>query len=247
MNSFKTLISRNLSTSSLSLFKQVPKNLKGKSKSSQEWLTRQLNDPYVEKAKMMNYRCRSAFKLLEIDDKHKILKPGDVVLDCGAAPGSWSQIASHKSNANGAKENLPKGQVVSIDLLHFAPIPGVKIFGGMDFSKPESQEKLKEALNGRAVNCVLSDMAPNSTGVRVLDQEQITNLCYSVLRFAILMSSEGAHLVVKFWDNAEIQSLEKDMLKFYENVRRIKPKSSRADSAECFLLAKNFKGLENKK
>ncbi|KAL5273703.1 FTSJ2 family protein [Megaselia abdita] len=243
MNRFQTFFSRSLTNSAVSLHKQVPKNLKGKSKSSQEWLTRQLNDPYVEKAKIMNYRCRSAFKLLEIDEKYKILKPGDVVLDCGAAPGSWSQIAAHRSNADANREEKPKGQVVSIDLLHFAPIPGVKVFGGMDFSKNESQEKLKEALGGRPVNCVLSDMAPNSTGVRVLDQEQITNLCYSVLRFAILMSTEGAHLVVKFWDNAEIQNLEKDMLKFYDNVRRIKPKSSRSDSAECFLLARNFKGL----
>lgn len=241
MNRFFT---RNFTNSVVSFHKQVPSKLKGKSKSSQEWLTRQINDPYVEKAKMMNYRCRSVFKLLEIDDKYNILKPGDVVLDCGAAPGSWSQIAAHRSNANAHKENHPKGNVVSIDLLYLAPIPGVTIFGGMDFSKPESQEKLKSALGGRPVNCVLSDMAPNSTGVRTLDQEQITDLCYSVLRFAILMSTEGAHLLVKFWDNAEIQNLEKDMLKFYENVRRIKPKSSRSDSAECFLLARNFKGLQ---
>lgn len=244
MNRLKTILSRNFANSAVSLHKQVPKNLKGKSKSSQEWLTRQLSDPYVEKAKMMNYRCRSAFKLLEIDDKYKILKPGDVVLDCGAAPGSWSQIAAHRSNADANKETQPKGHVVSIDLLHFAAIPGVTVFGGMDFSKPESQEKLKIALNGKPVNCVLSDMAPNSTGIRTLDQEQITNLCYSVLRFAILMSTEGAHLVVKFWDNAEIQNMEKDMYKFYDNVRRIKPKSSRSDSAECFLLARSFKGLK---
>lgn len=102
--------------------KQIPNNLKGKSKSSQEWLTRQMADPYVEKAKMMNYRCRSAFKLLEIDDKYHIIKPGDTVIDCGAAPGSWTQIAVERSNANGNMENKPKGAVFSMDLLHFHAI-----------------------------------------------------------------------------------------------------------------------------
>lgn len=108
--------------------KVVPNNLKGKSKSSQEWLTRQLSDPYVEKAKMMNYRCRSAFKLLEIDDKYKIMKPGDVVIDCGAAPGSWTQIAATRTNANGAKSHLPKGTVVSVDALQFHPVAVKQLF-----------------------------------------------------------------------------------------------------------------------
>lgn len=108
---------------SLTYAKQIPNNLKGKSKSSQEWLTRQLTDPYVEKAKMSNYRCRSAFKLLEIDDKYKILKSGDVILDCGAAPGSWTQVAVERCNALGKKEKQPKGAVFSIDLLHFHAIP----------------------------------------------------------------------------------------------------------------------------
>lgn len=102
--------------------KQIPKNLKGKSKSSQEWLIRQLSDPYVDKAKMLNYRCRSAFKLLEIDDKHKILKPGDIVIDCGAAPGSWTQVAVNRTNANESRSNAAKGSVFSIDCLHFHPV-----------------------------------------------------------------------------------------------------------------------------
>lgn len=105
------------------LAKQIPRNLKGKSKSSQEWLTRQLADPYVEKAKMMNLRCRSAFKLIEIDNRFKILKPGDTVLDCGAAPGSWTQVAVDRTNANGTKEANNKGAVFSIDLLHFHAVP----------------------------------------------------------------------------------------------------------------------------
>lgn len=103
--------------------KQIPKNLKGKSKSSQEWLIRQLADPYVEKAKMMNYRCRSAFKLLEIDEKYNIIKPGDCIVDIGAAPGSWTQVAVEKCNANGSLEKKPMGVVFSMDLLHFHSVP----------------------------------------------------------------------------------------------------------------------------
>lgn len=97
--------------------------LKGKSKSSQEWLCRQHSDPYVEKARMLNYRCRSVFKLLEIDDKYKIIAPGDLVLDCGAAPGSWTQVAVERSNALGIKKNLAIGKVFSVDLLHIHDIP----------------------------------------------------------------------------------------------------------------------------
>lgn len=121
-------LKRSFSVYSVLRAKQIPNNLKGKSKSSQEWLTRQMADPYVEKAKMMNYRCRSAFKLLEIDDKYHIIKPGDTVIDCGAAPGSWTQIAVERSNANGSIENKPKGAVFSMDLLHFHAVPVIIIF-----------------------------------------------------------------------------------------------------------------------
>ncbi|XP_037948561.1 rRNA methyltransferase 2, mitochondrial-like [Teleopsis dalmanni] len=243
MNSLKII--HNIQISFVRPFaKQIPRNLKGKSKSSQEWLTRQLSDPYVEKARMLNYRCRSAFKLLEMNEKYKIIKPGDVVIDCGAAPGSWTQIAVAKSNSTGSQQQQPKGAVYSMDLLHFHGIPGATIFGGMDFTKPISQQRLKETLAGRAVNCVLSDMAPNATGIRMLDQENIINLCYSVLRFALIMSAKGANLVVKVWDNGDVAKLEKDISRFYDKVKRVKPQSSRSDSAEHFLVARNFKGLD---
>lgn len=115
----------------------------------------------------------------------------------------------------------------------------------MDFTKPENQLRLKKALAGRQVNCVLSDMAPNATGVRMLDQEVITNLCYDVLRFALAMSAPQANLVVKVWDNGDVPKLEKDILRFYEKVKRVKPRASRGDSSEHFFVAKGFKGLEN--
>ncbi|XP_075146923.1 mitochondrial rRNA methyltransferase 2 [Haematobia irritans] len=225
--------------------KQIPNNLKGKSKSSQEWLTRQLADPYVEKAKMMNYRCRSAFKLLEIDDKYSVINAGDCVVDCGAAPGSWTQVAVERCNANGKLEKKPKGAVFSIDLLHFHSVPGATIFGGMDFTKAESKQVLIKAMGDRRVNCVLSDMAPNASGVRILDQEAISNLCYDVLHFAVVMSAPKANLVIKVWDNGDVPRIEKDIQRFYEKVKRVKPRSSRGDSAEQFFVARGFKGLEN--
>ncbi|XP_019554606.3 rRNA methyltransferase 2, mitochondrial [Aedes albopictus] len=235
---------RRMHSSSLSLAKVVPTNLKGKSKSSQQWLVRQLNDPYVEKAKMLNYRCRSAFKLLEIDQKYSIIKPGHTVIDCGASPGSWSQLAVQQSNANGSQSGKPRGMVIGVDLLQIHPIEHATMLGNTDFTKQESQDKIRTLLGDRPVDCVLSDMAPNATGVRSLDQENIITLCYSVLRFAILMSAPNASLLVKIWDNGEVPLLEKNMQKYYQQVKRIKPRASRSDSAENFILARGFVGME---
>ncbi|XP_053695964.1 rRNA methyltransferase 2, mitochondrial [Sabethes cyaneus] len=240
------MIARGLHTSIKSLGKIVPSNLKGKKKSSQEWLTRQLNDPFVERAKMLNYRCRSAFKLLEIDQKYGIIKPGSVVIDCGAAPGSWSQIAVKQSNADGSSANKPKGMVIGLDLLQIYPIEHATMMGNMDFTKPETHNKIRSLLDNRQLDVVLSDMAPNATGVRSLDQENIMTLCYSVLRFAILMSSPNASLLMKAWDNAEVSTLEKNIQKYYRMVKRIKPNASRSDSAEIFVLARGFAGVEQR-
>lgn len=118
------------------------------------------------------------------------------------------------------------------------------MLGNTDFTKQESQDKIRSLLGERQVDCVLSDMAPNATGVRALDQENIITLCYSVLRFAILMSSLDASLLVKVWDNGEVPLLEKNMQKYYQQVRRIKPRASRSDSAEHFILARGFTGVE---
>lgn len=193
---------------------------------------------------LSNLRCRSAFKLLEIDQKSRILHPGQVIIDCGAAPGSWTQVAVNKSNSNGKLENKPKGLVIGIDLLPIYPIDGAETISNMNFTTEKGQNKIRELLKERSVDCVLSDMAPNATGVRSLDQENITTLCYSVLRFALQMSSQGAHLLMKIWDNGEVPTLERDILKYYKTVKTVKPHASRMDSAEMFILAKYFKGLE---
>lgn len=130
--------------------------------------------------------------------------------------------------------------------LSSAPKQGAHILGNTDFTLAESQAKIRTLLAGRPVDCVLSDMAPNATGVRSLDQERITTLCYSVMRFAALMSAPAASLLVKVWDNGAIPQLERDMLRFYKSVKIIKPQASRADSSEKFLLGREFYGLSPK-
>uniref|UniRef100_A0A182RYP5 rRNA methyltransferase 2, mitochondrial n=1 Tax=Anopheles funestus TaxID=62324 RepID=A0A182RYP5_ANOFN len=241
------MLARNLSTfggAAKTFAKVVPSNLKGKSKSSQEWLTRQLRDPYVERAKMMNYRCRSAFKLLEVDQKYGLIKPGHTVIDCGAAPGSWTQIAVKHANADGGIAGKPKGKVVGVDLLQIYPIEHAILFGNSDFLRKETQDKIRTSLGDRRVDCVLSDMAPNASGIRALDQENITTLCYSVLRFAILMSTPNASLLMKVWDNGDVPKLEKSILEYYQTAKQVKPRASRDDSAENFILARGFVGIE---
>ncbi|CAG9858611.1 unnamed protein product [Phyllotreta striolata] len=217
---------------------------KQKNASSNEWLSRQLSDPYVEKAKQMNYRCRSAFKLVEINNKYQFLKPGQVVIDVGAAPGSWSQVIANKINSNGQDQNAPKGIAVAIDKQQIYPIDGVTIFGNMDFTKPENQEKITHFLEGKRANAVVSDMAPSASGIRHLDNDIIIELCYNVLRFAVKVSEQNASILVKLWQCGETKQLENDIARFYKNVKLVKPDSSRSDSAEIFLLGMDFKGLK---
>lgn len=237
---------RAFSTSFSNLKKINPEQLtkKIKNASSQNWLSRQLSDPYIEKAKMMNYRCRSAFKLIEIDNKYKILHPGYIVIDCGASPGSWMQVAVQRVNAGLLNKNEAQGKVLAIDRQLIYPIEGAVTIGNMDFTLPQSQEKLLDVLEGQKVDSVISDMAPNATGIRDLDNENITELCYSAVRFALKVSKEGASVLVKLWQCGGSKKLEDNMKKFYENVRIVKPKSSRSDSTEIFILGKGFKGLK---
>lgn len=191
----------------------------------------------------MNYRCRSCFKLLEINDKHKLLKPGQAVIDVGAAPGSWSQICIKAVNSNGADQNRPKGVVIGIDKLNIYPIEGATFFGNTDFNTQVAQEKIKNILNGRKVSGVLSDMAPNATGIRSLDQENIMELAYSVFNFAKQVSAPEAFLIIKVWSNGDVYKLEKAISESYDWCRIVKPNASRSDSAEIFILAKAFKKL----
>ncbi|KAK7113524.1 rRNA methyltransferase 2, mitochondrial-like [Littorina saxatilis] len=222
-------------------------SLKGKSTSSQNWIKRQLSDPYVKKARTENYRCRSAFKLLEMDEKHRLLQPGSVVIDCGAAPGSWTQVAVDKvCSANQEHEaSKAKGLVIGIDLEHMVPVEGAYILHQSDFTSQNTQQKILNILSGRQVDVVLSDMAPRATGQKALDHEQIINLCFTVLIFGRNVLRPGGHLVCKLWQGSDQPKLEHAMSTMFKKVKVAKPDSSRSESAEVFLVGKNF--LEQKK
>ncbi|CAK9799597.1 rRNA methyltransferase 2, mitochondrial [Anthophora quadrimaculata] len=237
------LIIRDLHTCN-TLSRQVAQNLKGKKHSSQLWIMRQCQDPYVEKAKQENYRCRSAYKLLEINEKFKILQPGHIVIDCGAAPGSWTQVAIKLTNANG-KTNDAVGTVFAIDKQPIYPIEGATLLGGMDFMAVDSQKNLLKLLKSDKVNVVLSDMAPNASGIRDIDHENIIQLAYSAFKFALQVTQIDGTFLCKIWDGGKSQQLEKDLLKFYKNVKSVRPQATRDESTEKFMLARGFKGIKS--
>ncbi|XP_046838133.1 rRNA methyltransferase 2, mitochondrial [Vespa crabro] len=225
------------------LLREKPNNLKGKKHSSQLWLKRQLRDPYVEMAKQENYRCRSAFKLLEINESKKIFNFGDIVIDCGASPGSWSQVAVKLTNADG-KQDGSIGKVIAIDRLPIFPIEGATVLGNMDFTALDTHRKVHQLLNGIKANAVLSDMAPNATGVRELDHENIMKLAYCAMKFALQVLNKDGLLLVKIWDGSKLIQLQNDLAKFYTSIKICKPKATRTESSETFVLARGFKGLK---
>jgi 23S rRNA (uridine2552-2'-O)-methyltransferase len=205
---------------------------KRKSTSSKRWLERQLNDPYVARAKREGFRSRAAFKLIEIDDKHHIIKPGARVVDLGAAPGGWSQVV--------VKRIGPRGRVVAIDVLDIDPIPGVE-FAQIDFLDPAAPDQLKIMLGGPA-DIVLSDMAANATGHRRTDHLKIVALVEAAAEFAGGVLKEGGAFLAKViqggTENALLSALKRD----FASVKHVKPAASRADSAELYVLATGFRG-----
>jgi 23S rRNA (uridine2552-2'-O)-methyltransferase len=203
--------------------------------SSKLWLERQLNDPYVAQAKREGYRSRAAFKLIEIDDKHRLLKPGMTVVDLGAAPGGWSQIAARRV---GAAEG--KGRVVAIDLLEMGEIPGVQ-FAQLDFLDQDAPEKLIAMLGGHA-DAVLSDMAANTTGHRKTDQLRIVGLVEAAASFASEVLKPGGILLAKVFQSGADAELLVQLKRDYATVRHVKPASSRQDSSERYVLATGFRG-----
>ncbi|XP_071449358.1 rRNA methyltransferase 2, mitochondrial [Hetaerina americana] len=219
-----------------------------KGTSSHDWLRRQMRDPYVEKAKRMNYRCRSAFKLLEMNEKYNFLYPGQYVVECGASPGSWTQVLVKETNSDGKDHEKPIGKVIAVDKLPIYNVTGATIFGGMDFTGTSFQNAVLKLIGNNQLDAVVSDMAPNATGVKHLDQEAISILAYSVLRFAVKTSKTDDRTVclIKVWEGERIKKLESDMKQFYEKVRIVKPSASRSNSAETFVLGIGFRGLKVK-
>jgi 23S rRNA (uridine2552-2'-O)-methyltransferase len=212
------------------------KTSKSKTVSQKIWLERQLNDPYVHEAKKLGYRSRSAFKLIEIDDKYGFLKPGYRVVDLGAAPGGWCQVASKR-----VKSEEGKGKVVAIDMHSMDPMPGVTIFK-KDFYDNDAPTLLIEALGGEQADCVLSDMATHATGHKQTDHINIIALVEAGYDFAKGVLKPGGTYLAKVLrggtEGALLTSLKKD----FRTVRHVKPMSSRDDSAELFMLATGFRG-----
>jgi 23S rRNA (uridine2552-2'-O)-methyltransferase len=207
--------------------------------SSKLWLERQLNDPYVAQARREGYRSRAAYKLIEIDDKYHFLKSGLTVVDLGAAPGGWSQIAARRvGTANG------KGKVIAIDLLEMPDIPGVS-FAQLDFLGDDAPAKLLEMIGGRA-DVVLSDMAPNTTGHRKTDQLRILGLVEGAAAFAAEVLNPGGTFVAKVFQSGADAELVTQLKRDYATVKHVKPASSRQDSSERYVLAMGFRGASAK-
>jgi 23S rRNA (uridine2552-2'-O)-methyltransferase len=205
---------------------------KGKSVSSRRWLERQLNDPYVARAKREGWRSRAAFKLTEVDDKHHLLKPGARVVDLGAAPGGWSQVA--------AKRTGERGRVVALDILDLEPIAGVT-FARLDFLDPDAPNKLKAMLGGPA-DVVLSDMAANATGHRPTDHLKIMALVEAAAEFAREVLKPGGAFLAKVIQGGTEGTLLAALKRDFASVKHVKPAASRQDSAELYVLATGYRG-----
>jgi 23S rRNA (uridine2552-2'-O)-methyltransferase len=207
------------------------KTAKGRSTASQKWLQRQLNDPYVRAAQAAGYRSRAAFKLVEIDDKLHLLKPRGRVVDLGAAPGGWTQVALQRIGE--------AGKVVALDLLPMDPIPGATMLQG-DFQDPEAERAVLAALDGQA-DLVLSDMAPNTTGHNATDHLRIIALAELALDFALKVLSPGGGFVAKVFQGGTEKQLLDQLKARFATVRHVKPPASRKDSAELYVVATGFR------
>jgi 23S rRNA (uridine2552-2'-O)-methyltransferase len=206
--------------------------------SSKLWLERQLNDPYVARAKREGFRSRAAFKLVEIDDKYHLLKSGMTVVDLGAAPGGWSQVAAKRVGvANG------KGRVVAIDLLEMPQIAGV-IFAQLDFLSLDAPKKLVAMMDGRA-DIVMSDMAANTTGHRKTDQLRMVGLVETAADFAAEVLKVGGTFLAKTFQSGAEGELMVQLKRDYASVRHVKPAASRQDSSERYVLATGFRGAQS--
>jgi 23S rRNA (uridine2552-2'-O)-methyltransferase len=203
--------------------------------SSKLWLERQLNDPYVAQAKRDGYRSRAAYKLLEIDDKYRVLKSGMTVVDLGAAPGGWSQIAARRVGSTDGK-----GKVIAIDLLEMPEIAGVA-FAQLDFLAADAPEKLLKMMGGRA-DVVMSDMAANTTGHRKTDQLRIIGLVEAAALFASEVLNPGGAFLAKVFQSGAEGELLAQLKRDFSTVRHVKPASSRQDSSERYVLAMGFRG-----
>ena len=199
--------------------------------SSQRWRQRQERDIYVEQANRSGWRSRAVFKLEQIQDKEHLLKPGVLCVDLGSAPGSWSQLAARLVGAT--------GRVIAIDLLPMEPIPGVEFLQG-DFTAPETLQALRNLVGPNPVDLVMSDMAPNMSGNRTMDQPRSLGLLDEALAFAKEVLRPGGDLLLKAFQGEGIDALTRDLKRDFRTVKTLKPKASRPESREIYLLARSF-------
>jgi 23S rRNA (uridine2552-2'-O)-methyltransferase len=202
-----------------------------RSKSSRRWLDRHVNDAWVHRAQAEGWRSRAAFKLLELDDRDRFLRPGSRVVDLGAAPGGWSQVAAARVGA--------KGRVIALDVLPMEPIPGVTFLQG-DFGTDAVLEALRAEVGVRAIDVVISDLAPNVSGVAVVDQPRAMNLAELALDFAGECLVEGGTLVTKLFQGTGFDELVAAVRRRFKRVAVRKPKASRPESREVYLVAQGF-------
>ncbi|MFQ6403916.1 23S rRNA (uridine(2552)-2'-O)-methyltransferase RlmE [Methylophilus sp. 'Pure River'] len=202
------------------------------SKTSKAWMQEHLNDEFVKRAQKEGYRARAAYKLLEIDDKDKLIKPGMTVVDLGSTPGSWSQVAMQRIKG--------QGRVIALDILDMHPIPGVEFICG-DFREEVVLKKLEASLNGKPVDLVIADMAPNMSGLKDVDQAGATYLTELALDFCQQWLKPGGNFLVKVFIGSGFEEIVKQMRGQFEKVVTRKPKASRDRSSEVYLL-----GLQRK-
>lgn len=203
--------------------------------SSRRWLERHLNDPYVHRANSEGMRSRAAYKLVEINDKYKILSPGMKVVDLGAAPGGWCQVAAKE-----VKSKIEKPSVVGIDYLEMGQVPGAIILQA-DFLDDDAPDRLIEALGG-APDVVLSDMAAPTTGHRQTDHIRTMHLCEVAAHFAVSVLKPGGHFLAKTFQGGAEGDVLTILKQHFKSVHHVKPPASRAESVELYILARNFKG-----
>jgi 23S rRNA (uridine2552-2'-O)-methyltransferase len=211
---------------------------RGRTLASKLWLERQLNDPYVARARREGFRSRAAYKLTEMDDKYRLLTPGARVVDLGAAPGGWCQVAAKRVGAADGR-----GRVVAIDILEMDPIAGVDILH-LDFLAADAPDRLKALLGGPA-DVVMSDMAANATGHRKTDHLKIMALAETALMFAREVLKDGGAFLCKVLQGGTEGTLLADLKRDFATVKHVKPAASRPDSAELYVLATGFRGGKN--
>lgn len=200
-----------------------------RTKTSKAWMTEHVNDPYVQQAKRLGYRSRAAFKLLEIDARDHLLKPGTVVVDLGAAPGGWAQVA--------AKKIGPRGRVIAVDLLEMTPLAGVEFIQG-DFTQDAVLAELEGRLGGAAIDLVISDMAPNISGIGLSDQARSMHLAELAMDFAAQRLKPAGCFLVKLFQGSGFEEFVREARRRFKQVLVRKPEASRSRSKEVYLLAK---------